>query len=289
MPQLSQEQLSSIISLYNNAQFKEAVDAIKELNKTYPNVPILFNILGACYKSLGEIDLALKMFESATKIKPDYAEAYFNQGVLLRDCEMLDLAIERYKLAISYLPNYPDAHNNLGNIYKDLEMKKEAIECFEWAIAYSPNNALFCLNLGILYSTFDQESALKNYQKAIKIKPDFYQAYFNMGSVLRHLGRKDESISSYEKAIEINPNYIDAHKNLSAMKKYKKNDSQISQMKTLLSNENLSLKDRIDLNFAMARVNEDLECFDEFFKFLNEGNKLRKKELNYSPKLDLER
>ena len=75
---LTQEQINSVVSLYKNGQFQEAVDSIKTLNKSYPNVPLLFNLLGACYKSLGQIDYALQMFETATKIKPDYAEAFFN-------------------------------------------------------------------------------------------------------------------------------------------------------------------------------------------------------------------
>ena len=53
-------------------------------------------------------------------------------------------------------------------------------------------------------------------------------------------------------------------------------------MQSLLDKVDLSLQDKIALNFALAKVNEDLENIDDFFKFLNEGNALRKKELNYS-------
>jgi len=281
-PNISRGQLESAILLYNNGKIQEAINAIKILNESYPNVPILFNLLGACYQSLGELDGALQMFQTATNLKSDYAEAYFNQGVVLKDLSKFDESIEAYKKATSLNPNYPNAHNNLGNIYKELGNREDAIESYEWAIAYRTDFEIAHQNLGVLYSEFDQELSIQHYQKAIAIKPDYSEAHYNLGSTLRHLGRKSESIASYEKAIEFDPDYIDAHKNLSAMKKYKKNDPQISQMKLLLLKKNLEESGRVSLNFALSKVSEDLDNQNDFFKFLHEGNKLRKEELNYS-------
>ena len=57
---LSKEQVDSVIGLYSSGKINEAIDAIKALNENYPNVPLLFNLLGACYKTLGQLDIALK-------------------------------------------------------------------------------------------------------------------------------------------------------------------------------------------------------------------------------------
>ena len=281
-PNMTREQVESVLLLYNNGKIEEAINTIKELNESYPNVPLLFNLLGACYQSLSNFDAAMQMFQTATKLKPDYAEAYFNQGVVFKHLSKLDESIKAYKKAIDLNPNYPDAHNNLGNLYKEIGKRDDAIESYEWAIAYRPDFEITHLNLGVLYSEFDQEVAIKHYQKAIAIKPGYSEAHYNLGSTLRHLGRKADSIKSYEKAIEFNPHYVDAHKNLSAMKEYKKDDPQISQMKLLLSNKNLAESDKVSLNFALSKVYEDLNNQNDFFKFLHEGNKLRKEELNYS-------
>ena len=59
-------------------------------------------------------------------------------------------------------------------------------------------------------------------------------------------------------------------------------DDQVSIMESLLSNSNLSQSERIHLCFALAKVNENLGNQDELFKFLHEGNRLRKEDLNYS-------
>ena len=76
------------------------------------------------------------------------------------------------------------------------------------------------------------------------------------------------AISNYNKAIEQNPNYADAYYNLSYLKKYTANDPQITKMKSLLSDSKLSRSDRINLCFALAKVNENLDNQDELFKYL---------------------
>ena len=285
---LAKKQVESVMSLYSKGHVKEAIDEIKSLNEQFPNVPLLFNLMGACYQSLGDIDAALQMFETATKIKPDYAEAHFNLGVIFKGLGKLNEAVSCFNSAITILPNYPDAHNNLGNVLVDLGQKEAAIESYEWAIAYKADYAQAYLNLAILFSKLDPIKAVDCYKKAIIIDPNYDVAYFNLASTYRHLGLKDDAIAAYEKAIKIKPNYADAHKNLSAIKKYNKNDSQILQMETLISKKDLNESDQISLNFALAKVNEDLGNENDFFKFLNKGNKLRKKELNYTFNKDKE-
>ena len=58
---LSKEQIDSVIALYSAGQYQEAVNQIKILNQSYPNTPFLFNLIGACYKSLGQLEGSAKM------------------------------------------------------------------------------------------------------------------------------------------------------------------------------------------------------------------------------------
>ena len=44
---LSQAQIDSVISLYSNRQYQEAIDQIVILDELYPNIPLLFNLIGA--------------------------------------------------------------------------------------------------------------------------------------------------------------------------------------------------------------------------------------------------
>ena len=45
-----------------------------------------------------------------------------------------DDAIKSYERAIALNPNFAEAHNNLGNVFKDLDRLDDAIKSYERAI-----------------------------------------------------------------------------------------------------------------------------------------------------------
>jgi len=314
---LSKEQVDSVIALYSSGKINEAVEAIKALNESYPNVPLLFNVLGACYMKLGQTDAAEKMFATAIAIKPDYAEAHFNHGFALGAARKTVLAIESYRKAIALLPNYPVAHNNLGSALLELNQYEVAVEHFEWAVAYQPDFFEAYNNLGLANREINQiHSAIKNFEKAIAIKPNFAKAHINLGNAFGDLGQKDASIKcfeqalaiepgnaqahvsigtvfkelgqvekaikSFERAIAANPNYGVAYYNLTSMRQKTLNEELASKMQFILSSSDLRQSDRINFCFALANVYEKLDKKNNFFKFLNEANQLRKEELDSS-------
>ena len=91
--QVSNEQINNVVNLYKGGKYQEAINQIKVLNETYPNVPVLFNLVGTCYKSLGQFEFSVKMFKNAVDLKPDYADAHNNLGSLLKDLGRLDQAL----------------------------------------------------------------------------------------------------------------------------------------------------------------------------------------------------
>ena len=54
---LPKEQVDSVIELYSSGKINEAIETIKVLNEDYPNIPLLFNLLGACYNTLEQFTL----------------------------------------------------------------------------------------------------------------------------------------------------------------------------------------------------------------------------------------
>ena len=46
--------------------------------------------------------------------------------------------------------------------------------------------------------------------QALKLKPDYPEAYLNMGNALRELGSLAEAIAAYRRAIELRPTYAEA-------------------------------------------------------------------------------
>lgn len=280
---LAKSRLDHVMKLYSSGSIQEALNAVSILIKEYHNEPILFNISGACYSEIGPSESAIKEFKQAISIKPEYTEAHFNLGVVFQKTGQIDDAFTSYKNAIAINHSYPQAHNNIGMIYLRKRELNQAVKSFEWATAYSPNYVEAYNNLGAAFQELMlYEKAKAQYEKALSINPQFAQALNNLGATCEIFGEKSEALKHYNNAIIEDPSYCEAHRNLSAIKKYKKNDPQINQLESLYLNSNLAPKDKRNLSFALAKVYEDLRENDKFFKFLNDGNKMRKQELNYS-------
>jgi tetratricopeptide (TPR) repeat protein len=275
-------QLEVLVNLHNTGQFQKALSSIDELLKTYNNDPFLFNIKGSCLCEIGDLNASILNLEMAIKLKSDYAEAHFNLGVAHQRLEQFDMAIENYQKALDIQHAQPKAHLNLGTIYFQRNQISSAIKSFEWASAYSPNYPEAARNLGSAFQKINKfEKAKKQFEKAISINPEYDQPYEDLGILCEIINLPKEALSYFEKALEINPNLTNSYRNLSKYKKFEAKDPLISQMESLYSKSDLPRLHKINLCFALAKVYEDLNDPENFFKFLNKGNALRKQELGY--------
>ena len=280
---LLKNEVNYAVKLLTNGQIHEALKIVEALIKKSPNVPLLYNIRGVCYQTIRELGNAIDDFSQATILKSDYAEAYCNLGVTYQEKGDLVSAVNAYKNAIDNDNNYPTAHNNLGKIFLASGEIDSSIEHLECAITLKSDFADAHNNLGSAFLRINKlNDAIKSYKKAIALKPDFAVANNNLGIAYLRTGDPKLASKFFENAITITPGYATAHHNLSGVKVYKEKDKQVSLIESLLIENNLSQKERIYLNFALAKAYEDLGNHEELFKHLNEGNRIRKKEMSNS-------
>jgi len=63
----------SVIYFFINGQITDAIDTLEALIKDNPNDALLFNMIGGCYVSLEQFDMAINFYKKALTIKPNYA------------------------------------------------------------------------------------------------------------------------------------------------------------------------------------------------------------------------
>ena len=95
--ELAEEQHKSLITFYNQSQYQKALTRASELLKQFPNDMNLYNIIGAANQGLANHKEAIDAYKKAISIKPDYADAYYNMGIALKEIGKLDEAITAYK------------------------------------------------------------------------------------------------------------------------------------------------------------------------------------------------
>ena len=91
------ETIKQLVNFYNEGQLSVVVERALSLAKKYPGAYIIWNILGAAHKSLGQVELASEAFKKVTELNPNYADGFNNLGVVLKDQGKFDKALEAFQ------------------------------------------------------------------------------------------------------------------------------------------------------------------------------------------------
>jgi tetratricopeptide (TPR) repeat protein len=262
-----QEALSSArTALAARADFPEALNS-------------LGNIFGALYRH-GE---ALACFDRALAVQPNYIEALNNKGNALSSLKRPLEALASFDEALSLNPGYPEALNNRGNALRSLRRFEEALESFNRALAVRPDYAQALNNRGNALGDLDRAAeALQSYDAALRVQPDFAEAHDNKGGILLQLGRTQEAVASIRQATLLAPQRAIFHYKLASATRWKAGDPEIAQLEELARRKReLATEERIYLQFALAKVYEDIDDRERCFSALLEGNALKRERLGY--------
>ena len=128
-----------------------------------------------------------------------------------------------YKEALEHLNNIllekniknPKILNLYGIVQLHLNQLNEAANSFENAIKLDPNFIQAYNNLGNLYvKSGEFLKAIEMYNKVLVLKPDYPEGYNNLASAQNDLGRLEDSIKNYVNALNFDPNFISAKNNI---------------------------------------------------------------------------
>ncbi len=251
---LTHDQFDALINLYRSGQLTEAEQTCRELLQSYPQSSMILCVLGAVLQDLGRLEPAVKSFDQAIQIKPDYADAYYNRGNALQKLGQLEAAVKSFDQAIQIKPDFVKAYSNRGNALQKLGQLEAATKSYDKAIRIKPDFANAYSNRGTALHDLGQlEAAMKSYDQAIQIKPDYAEAFNARGTALDDLGRWKAAVKSFEKAIQLKPDYADA-----------------------CYNRGIALQKLGQLEDAMKSYNKAIQIRPDFVKaYSNRGNALQ--------------
>ena len=193
----------------------EAIKHYEEALVINPNYSEVINNLGTALLNQGRLDEAAKYYHRAIEIYPGFAEAYNNLGILLTKQGQNAEAIEQYRKAIELNPNRAEFYNNLGNLLTKQGRTDEAFRQFQKALEVAPDNAAVRINLAnILTAQGRWDEAIEQYQQALKQMPDSIHAHNQLGLLLQKRGQFKAAIAQFQKVLELDPRHITARNNL---------------------------------------------------------------------------
>lgn len=120
---------------------QKAIESATLAIQLLPDFAEAYNLLGRCFRTLGDWKNALPNFEKAAQLKPDYGEAYRNLGNAYCYLGKTDEMIPMFTRAVQLMPQVALAWNNRGYAYQRLGLPEQAINDHRKAIELDPNYA----------------------------------------------------------------------------------------------------------------------------------------------------
>ncbi len=100
------------------------------------------------------------------------------------------------------------SHMKKGRIYARKGEYEKAIKEYTKAIELKPDYVEAHNELGCAYDDIKEyEKAIEKYSKAIELKPDYEMAFYNRGNAYYHMRKYEKAIEDYTRAVELQPDY----------------------------------------------------------------------------------
>ena len=204
---------------------------------------------GITQMSQGKYERAMKYFQKALALEPNYSYLHINLGILNNALRRDELAEKHFKTAKELSPNNVEAYIYYGNWLIGKGRMEEAERTIEQGLRISPGHVkLNNLNARIqsmrniefkqnpgqsmevrspeqahdayinqsiqFYQSQNYEACIRACKEALKLNPRSHEAYNNICTALIKLKRYDEAIKACEKALEIKPDFKLAKNNV---------------------------------------------------------------------------
>ena len=151
-----------------------------------------------------------------------------------------------------------------------LEKFDAAVECWSKAIKINPNYIEAYNGRGNAFiKLHNLDEAIINFNQAIKINPNYFEAYNNLGNAFINLEKLDQAMASYDQAIKIKPDYAHAYhgRAYTLMKSLKLEESVNNWNKAIKINPNFvdAYSERGHALVALNRLGEALESYNNAY------------------------
>jgi tetratricopeptide (TPR) repeat protein len=148
------------------------------------------------------------VIQSGRENTKNLAGAFYNRGNAYSDKGELDRAIRDYDQAIRLNPQYALAFNNRGNAYNKKGEPDRAIQDFDEAIRLNPQSALAFYNRGNAHrNKHDLDRAIRDYDQAIRLDPQYAEAFGNRAIAYSDKGDLERAIQDHDQTIRLNPHF----------------------------------------------------------------------------------
>ena len=155
----------------------------------------------------------LAEFRQAIRLRPDFAAAHNNMGLVLAQSDDDEKAIAQFREAIRINSSYADAHANLGATLMPTDVEAAILE-LEKAVSLAPTLVKAQFNLAEAYANSPSHGPAKQIEvlrKVVSLSPTFPRGHMALGKALLQTGAVPEAVTELQEATRLDPQSGEAH------------------------------------------------------------------------------
>jgi tetratricopeptide (TPR) repeat protein len=141
-----------------------------------PNKPRAHNVLGIGYFYDLKFDEAMREYQEAVRLRPDFIEAYVNMGLIYKARKQFAESISTYHKILSIsaynAQHFANMYNEIGMSYAEMGEVDQSVSAFAAAVKHVPDSTEFRNNYAFaLTLRGNMDAALHEYRAALAIDP----------------------------------------------------------------------------------------------------------------------
>jgi tetratricopeptide (TPR) repeat protein len=208
-----QASLGKVKELLTRGSQTEAVALLRQVVAADPTNAEARTLLGTTLALQGVRSEAIQQLAEAVRLEPQSAVAYNTLGMVLSRFMEVKPARQAFEKAVELDPNLAGGHVNLALLL---------IQAREWAAAREHLGRAIDLQNGTpaaAYSYYlrantwnsenQPEQAVVDLEKAVSLRPDFFEAWSDLGAARKLLDDAD-ALKAFVRAVELNPRDVGA-------------------------------------------------------------------------------
>lgn len=188
---------------------KEHDTAIKFFQRAIqvdPNFSYAYTLLGHEYLLTEELEKAQSCFRSAIRVDSRRYNAWYGLGMIYYKQERFQLAELHYRKALAINPQSSVLLVHIGVVQHAMQKSDAALATLNKAVSLDPKNPLCKFHrASVLFANDKHDDALRELEELKEIVPKESLVYFLIGKVHKKLGQMDLAMMNFSWAMDLDP------------------------------------------------------------------------------------
>jgi tetratricopeptide (TPR) repeat protein len=270
-----------------------AKEAFEEISAKVPHTSRLKLLEARILVADGKLAEAAKAYENACNMQDASADAFTDLAKLLKSTGNNAQAREVLRIAFRKFPQTPQVAAKLALALLDEGHIEQARKLIDYSLKIGPDDLEVLETAGIYCrATGSLELAIEHFGQALqkltlasstKRRTLYVRLSLQLAEAHKEYGEVKSAESTLRLILKKMPESTRAWLILSDVMRFKKGSPEIKRMQQLLVNHSgqLSLSDRIDLNFALGKAWMDIGDAKQAMSHLNKANQLHRSQYSY--------